>query len=460
MVLFGTNGVRGKLNELTFELAFSLCSAFVYWTEEKLKRTPKIALARDMRRTGSYYTAIATAGLTHAGAEVVDLGIATSPTAEYYVHVNKLDGLVIVTASHNPPEYNALKFVDYKGLPVSPEKGCEIEKYIEKKNTDWKRVGKTITDSSASRIHAEGILRDIHIEEEYLKKQKNVLFDPGNGTSVLVVPEVMKKLNCRLISLNSHLDGTFPGRPSEPTETNLSATLAFAKTLSNNIDLGIALDGDSDRLVLIDDKGRFVSGDKVCALGAKLIMQKKKGPIVTTVATSNVLRDVAQEYGCRTIYTKVGAPYIAEAVLDNNAIFGGEEVGGLINPEFSMAKDGPYWSAKLLELFAEEKKPLAEIIDELPEYHSAKLKTFCPHQLKQIIIDNVRNELEKNSTEIIALDGIRAEISENEWVIIRASGTEEYIRVFAESPNKEKAHSLAREYLNLVEGLLSRLKGG
>lgn len=298
-----------------------------------------------------------------------------------------------------------------------------------------------------TKISKEGF----EINDNATQKRKTLFFDPGNGTSVLVVPEVMKKLGISLISVNSHIDGRFPGRPSEPTAINLERTLNIARQME--FTYGAALDGDADRLILIDEKGNFIIGDKVCALGAMLLLQQKKGAVVTTVATSNVLRDVALENGGKIIYTKVGAPYLVEKVVNENAVFGGEEVGGLINPAFSLAKDGPYWTAKIIELL-EQKGQLSKIISNLPEYFSEKMKVHCPHQKKHGVIEKMKSILANASTELIELDGVRGELSESEWVIVRASGTEEYIRIFAEAKSQEKAHKIAIQYMKEVERCL------
>ncbi|MCX8166648.1 MAG: phosphoglucosamine mutase [Candidatus Micrarchaeota archaeon] len=460
-MLFGTNGIRGKLNELDSGLVFNVCYAFAKWTYKKTKKdSVRIAVAKDMRLTGDFYKSIAIAGLLYGEAEVIDIGITTSPTAEYYLHSKKLDGLVIITASHNPPEYNALKFVDYQGIPISPEKGLEIESEMKDIRSDWKKIRQIYQDSNANLIHANAILNDVcvNLDKNFLSMNKTVFFDPGNGTSALIIPHLMNSLNIKTISINAHLDGTFPGRMSEPTANNLKQTLEFAKSVK--YDYGIALDGDADRLIMIDEKSNFISGDKVCALGAIHTLSRKKGNVVTTVATSNVLRDVVNEYGGKLIYTKVGAPYIVEKVIETNSVFAGEEVGGLINPTFSLAKDGPYWCIKILELFQDyylKGKKFSDMVDELlPKYYNEKLKTYCKHSAKKEVMKKVINELEKETTSIIAIDGVRADLNENEWVLIRASGTEEFIRVFAEAKTQEKATSLAKNYLKLVENIISK----
>ena len=453
-MIFGTNGVRGRMDELDHELMFRICSGFARWTEKQVKRTPRIAIAKDMRITGDFYKSIAISGLLYSGAEVTDIGLASSPTAEYYTHVNHLDGLVIITASHNPPEFNAIKCVDNKGLPVSPEKGAEIEKLMDVPGAEWSSLMEVITDSNASQIHCHGILDDLEIPEQFLKKGHTALFDPGNGTGALVVPQVLRELGINMLSVNSHIDGTFPGRMSEPSAKNLEKTLGIAKGIT--FTYGIALDGDADRLVLIDEKGNFVIGDKVVALGAMLLLGKyrKKGKVVTTVATSNVLKDVAESFGCRMVYTKVGAPYIAEAMLAHKAVYGGEEVGGLINPEFSMAKDGPYWAAKILELLAEEKKPLSSLVSGLGSYFSEKLKVECRHSRKAPAMEKIRQVMAKEGYQVNAIDGVRTDLNEKEWVIVRPSGTEEFIRIFAESSTQEKARAIALKHQKMVQGIV------
>ncbi|OIO20661.1 phosphoglucosamine mutase [Candidatus Micrarchaeota archaeon CG11_big_fil_rev_8_21_14_0_20_47_5] len=446
---FGTNGIRGKFDLVNPEFALKASSAFAKWSGGKHK---KIGIGRDMRLTSPAIHSACIAGVLCAGADAVDLGMVSSPTAEVMIRHLKLDGAIIVTASHNPPEWNALKFVDKNDIAISRERGEEIEKIMKEgvKHCTYENAGEYMQYSTASIQHMSLIRRRIN-SEAIQKKKPLIIVDCGNGTANLVAPALLRELGCEVKVINGEIDGKFPGRPSEPTEANLSELIAEVK--KQKADLGIAYDGDSDRVIFICHKGNFIVGDRSFALSAKLALQKKKGTVVTTVATSNAVKDVCRQFGGTLHYTKVGAPYIAEEMFRINAVSGGEEVGGIVWPELSLAKDGFLAAVKLVEAICEKETSLLQMLNELPSYFNAKTKVEAPKGIaKAAVLGKVAKQADK-ADKITLLDGVRIDYKDS-WAIIRASGTEDYFRIFAEAKSKKEAEELMKEHREMLEALL------
>jgi phosphomannomutase/phosphoglucomutase len=444
-MLFGTNGVRGKFDLLDPELALKLAMAI-----GRYFGSGKVLVARDGRITGECLKHAVISGLESAGCEVVDLDYASAPTAEFMVKKLKADGLVIITASHNPPEWNALKVVDGKGVTISKERGEEIEKLMDNPAVEWEKVKLSTSYPNATKEHIEAIIKLMDADSIRKRKPKIVL-DCGNGMAALIAPQLFKELGCETILLNEKVDGKFPGRPSEPTEANVEELIKTVK--KTKADGGIAWDGDGDRVIFIDEKGSFIVGDKVLALCESLKLRKGNilKAVVTTVATSKVVEDVAAKYGCNTIYTKIGAPYLSEEMLRSDAVIGGEEVGGVIWPELSLAKEGFLTGAKMAEMLCEKK--LSEWVADIPEYFNEKTKIECDDEGKMKIVEEMTKYAKEKKLTVVSVDGVRINFPDS-WVIVRASGTEHYVRVFAEAKTKQKAKKLMEEYKKIAEGLL------
>ncbi|MEK6982275.1 MAG: phosphoglucosamine mutase [Candidatus Micrarchaeota archaeon] len=443
---FGTNGIRGKFDFLNEEFALKAAIAIgTYFNNGK------IVVGRDVRLTGERLNNAVLAGLTSIGCEVIDLGVVTSPTAEFMIKKLNADGLIIITASHLPPEYNALKVVDRDGVSVSRERGEDIEKLmLTNKNTNYKNVKPVLKYKNATSDHITAMIKLIGKNIEKIKSKKyKVAVDCANATMCLIAPYVLRDLlGCQIISINSQIDGTFPGRDSEPTKENIKELISIVK--ATKCDLGIAFDCDGDRVTLVDENGEFVIGDKITALSFLIKLQEKKGSVVTTVATSKATQDVAEKFGVKTIYTKVGAPYICEAVLENKCVSGGEEVGGVIWPELSLAKDGIFTAVKIIEHMALTGKKLSEAIAQVPVYYNHKIKISAKSDEKQTMLKKAKAYATKKKLKINEIDGIRVDFADS-WVIVRASGTEDYVRIFAEAKTQEKAQQLVNEYEQIVK---------
>ncbi len=439
---FGTNGVRGRFDELTPELALKLSKAIGAYFKHG-----RIVLARDARLTGECLKSAIVSGLLSVGCRVIDLDLAPAPTAEFMVKELKADGCIIITASHNPPEWNAIKVVDGNGVAVSRERGGEIEKLMEKvKQAEWNNVGTMRRNDSAIVLHIEKIMSLVDRKKITAKRPKLVL-DCGNGTAALLAPLLFRQLGADVLTINSHIDGTFPGRPSEPTEKNVRGLVSFVK--SSGSDAGIAWDGDGDRVIFVDEKGTYIIGDKVMALSTFWKLSGKKGDVVTTVATSRVVEDIAGKSGAKVKYTKIGAPYLSAEMAKGGYAIGGEEVGGVIWPEISLAKDGFLTAAKMVEKLTEKK--LSDWLKELPGYHNAKISVKADEKLKKEAVERVLGHAKKEGLDYTDVDGVRVNL-EGGWVIVRPSGTENRVRIFSEAKTEKEAKSNLEEYKKIALG--------
>ncbi len=439
---FGTNGVRGTFDKVNPQLALSLAKAIGTY----FKRG-KIIVARDGRLTGETLRSAVVSGLMAIGCDVVDIGIAPSPVAEFLIKKEKADGAIIITASHNPPEYNGIKVVDGRCVSVSRERGEEIEKLIgTTKNAEWEKVGGFCKCGDFIKEYLDEVKKTVDAEKIGKRKPK-IILDCGNGTASIVAPVLFRELGCEIAMMNQEIDGRFPGRPSEPTQENIRELLK--KVPAERADMGIAWDGDADRVVLVDEKGGYVIGDRVFALCALLKLREKKGDIVTTVATSRAIEDVAKKYNVKVRYTKIGAPYLSEEMAKGNAAIGGEEVGGIIIPEISLAKDGFSSVAKIAEALSEKK--LSEWLKEIPPYANVKEKIPADEKRKKEIVEEMRKYSKENKLDSIDIDGVRINV-DGGWVIVRASGTEDYVRIFAEAKTEEKAKQILEKYKKIALG--------
>lgn len=439
--LFGTFGVRRRANEvLTPEFASKLAAA--YGTLVK----GQVAVGGDTRTSTPMIKHAVISGLLSSGCHVIDLGILPTPSVQYAVR-NYYDGGVIITASHNPPHDNGIKFVDADGIGIRDDMEEKIENMFFDENPDrvpWDEISEVETSDIIDK-YIENVINRVDadaIKDAGLK----VVVDCGSGAACFTTPYLLRKLGCQVTTMNCQPDGFFPGRNPEPTEDNLQDLINAVKNLG--ADLGIAHDGDADRTICIDENGDFVFGDKTFALVEKYMLKENKGGlIVTTVATSQAIYDIAEEYGGEVIATRVGDLLVARALKENDGLFGGEENGGLIFPDFVYGRDAALSTAKIVEIMAKEKKSLSKLIDELPSYRSEKRKVECPDELKGEVMEKIAEvtcEFEVDTT-----DGVKI-LTEEGWVIIRPSGTEPIFRCFAEAKTEEDAKKMAEWGIKLV----------
>ncbi len=440
--LFGTFGVRRLANKvLTPEFASKLAAA--YGTLVK----GSVAVGGDPRTSTPMIKHAVISGLLSSGCKVIDLGILPTPAVQYAVR-NYYDGGVIITASHNPPHDNGIKFVDADGIGIPDEMEEKIEDMFFAENPErvsWDHIEEVETNSNIIDEYIEQVISLVDgeaIKDAGLK----VVVDCGSGAACFTTPYLLRRLGCQVITMNCQPDGFFPGRNPEPTEDNLKDLINAVKNLG--ADLGIAHDGDADRTICIDENGNFVFGDKTFALVEKyMLIENGGGLIVTTVATSSAIYDIAEEHGGEVIATRVGDLLVARKLKEKNGLFGGEENGGLIFPEFVYGRDAALTTAKIVEIMAKEKKSLSNLIDELPSYRSQKRKVECPDDLKVEVMDKIAQAT--CEYEVDTKDGVKI-FTEEGWVIIRPSGTEPIFRCFAEAKKEEDAKKMVEWGISLV----------
>ncbi len=447
--LFGTNGIRGVVGEdMTVDLALKVGKAV-----GSFLGPGRVALGRDTRTSGPMLRDAAVAGLLATGHDVVDAGVLPSPGLQYFVHRGHFAGGVIITASHNPAEFNGIKVLDARGMELSRPEEEQIEERFSAERfatADWKAVGGLTTDAGAAGAYLEGVLSRIDAAAVRVRRFR-VVVDCGNGASCGTSPALLSRLGCEVVSLNGHPDGAFPGRPPEPVRENLGSLLRQVR--DSKADLGVAHDGDADRAIFVDERGEFVFGDRSLALVAREEVARKGGAVVTPVSSSQCVEDAVRAAGGTVRYTKVGAPLVARAMYETGATFGGEENGGMIFPEHQFCRDGAMTLARVLEILARHGKPMSALLAEIPAYSNVKTSVRYPPAQRDAILARLKGLVSELRVEDI--DGIKVHYDDG-WVLVRPSGTEPIFRIFAEARTEARAGALAEEGL----ALLRRAIGG
>ncbi len=457
--LFGTNGIRGVVNkEMNCYLALDIGKAWGTLLKRTIQK-PKVAIGTDARLSNDMLKNAISAGLLATGCDVTDIGVVPTPTLQYTVREKGFDSGVIITASHNPPHFNGIKGVAADGTEFTKDIEDEIEKiYFEKKFvlSDWRNVGKVSFWNGAIDLYTKSILTVVDVNK--IKNKKfNIVLDCGNGAGSLVTPKLLEKLGCKTTYLFCEPDGTFPGHNSEPLPENLSVLIK--KVPEVKADIGVVQDGDADRAIFIDEKGTYIWGDKTLALGAKYATKENGGIAVTPVTTSTCFDDVVLNNNGKVIHTAVGSPIVARVMIKENAVFGGEENGGLIFPEMQYCRDSAMSIAKILEIMAKENKKLSELIDEIPKYEVYKTKMSCPDDKKELVMKTLAHQIKKDKKvkQVDETDGVKVYLKDG-WVLMRPSGTEPIFRVYAESKDKNKAEEIALNYKKITEYLIKKIK--
>ena len=443
MAFFGTNGVRGIANDyITPQLAIDVAKSLGTYMGSK----GTIAIGRDTRMSGEMLKSAAIAGALSAGLTVIDLGTAPVPAVQYYVR-DHADAGIMITASHNPREYNGIKLIAGDGSEFSREGESEVEKiYYSKQfvSANWDKTGDLRTANDANEYYIQGVID--HVDAENIRdKRLKVVADTGCGAGSVTLPFMLQRLGCEVITINAQLDGTFPWRNPEPTPDVLTELADIVRT--TGADMGVAQDGDADRAVFVDENGDFIDEEVLLAMMAKYILSREKGVIVTPVSSSQRMADIAEEAGVELIWTAVGSINVARKMMETNAVFGGEGNGGLIFPKHQYCRDGGMACAELLEIIAAG-TTLSEFAKSVPEYFNSKTKTVCK-DLKATM-ECVTAAVLMGTEKVDTTDGVKIWYDDG-WVLIRPSGTEPIVRIFAESKTKAKAEELMLEGLELVE---------
>jgi phosphomannomutase/phosphoglucomutase len=439
--LFGTNGIRGVVGEtITSEFAFRIGSSVA-----SLYKNKGILLGRDGRTSSQMIAEGAVAGILAQGNSVEDCGTITTPGLQFLAKSSASPGLVI-TASHNPPEYNGFKVVDSDGIEIPRQKEERIERLVVK--DQWK-VSKTPGQREQRTLALEPYLASVrtHVKAKLANPLK-VLVDTGNGVSSLTTPVLLRSLGCRVVTINDNIDGRFPGRTSEPRPENLgplSELVRFEKAA-----FGVAHDGDGDRAVFVDETGVVHSGDNSLTLIADEILKKNpRGKVVTPVNSSMSVTEVARKRKGRMILTKVGSIHVARTMVRERAILGGEENGGIFYAPHQPVRDGTMATVLILNSILENRMPLSKLMARLPRFFMAKDKRKCPDAKKNDAMKRIRQRLGERVTSTI--DGVRVDIKGRGWFLVRPSGTEPLIRIYVEGKTENDLRRLLDEFRPLFD---------
>lgn len=437
MKMFGTNGIRGIANDyLNCNMLVKIGMSIAH-----ILGPGPIAIAMDTRTSSDMIRSAVSAGIMSMGCDIHNLGMVPTPALQYYVktHLNVTAG-VMITASHNPPEFNGVKCVSGDGTECSPEEEHAIEDAFDQdlKTVLWDKIGSETVVNNAGEEYINAILSRTDVE--LIRNAKlTVCIDCSNGAASFTTPLLLKRLGVKVIALNSCPDGMFPGHYSEPIESNLSEIKKVV--VDTNADMGAAHDGDADRCIFITDKGRYLTGDYSLALLSKDAVQNSKGKkiAVTTVATSSMVSDAVKSAGGTTELTAVGSPIVARKMIQNGGIIGGEDNGGIIFADHQYCRDGAMAIVRTLEIIARNGSLDAQV-NQLPEYYTIKHVLSCEDRFKQKMLQEMKSN--HSNENINSTDGVRIDYNDG-WVIMRPSGTEPKFRITSESKDRKTAEERA-----------------
>tara|TARA_B100000029_G_C17609532_1_gene968977 strand:+ start:4504 stop:5871 length:1368 start_codon:yes stop_codon:yes gene_type:complete len=448
--LFGTNGIRfipGKEYGLDFIVNMGLSIGTFF-------DKPDIIVGFDGRNSSPSISRAISAGLMESGKNVISAGMVPTPALQL-ITKNSYDGGVMITASHNPSEYNGIKVISSNGIEVSRSEEKIIENiYFQQKynRQNWENVGKISSDTSSINNYIHSVIQNV--DSSSIKNRKlKIVIDSGNGTQALAAPLISESLGCEVITVNNHIDGTFSGRGGEPTPDTLK--FLSQSVVENNADIGVGFDGDGDRSIFCDEKGIVFWGDKSGTLVSEHLINKGiKSPIVTTIATSLIIEKVASKYNVNVHRTKVGSVDVSHKMLELDSKFGFEENGGCLYSPHVAVRDGGMGTALMLELLSFSDTTLSENLSTLPNFYQSKTKFSCPIDSRESIIHDIASSI---SEEIDQTDGLKIHWSENSWSLIRPSGTEPIIRLFSESDSQSHLDAIMTKCSTLVNDLIKNL---
>ena len=445
---FGTNGIRGVFSDdFTLEFVHDMTLAIGTYFEKG-----PVLIGYDGRDSSPIICKVVSAALNSMGIDCNVAGIVPTPCLEFAVKTLGYSGGIMITASHNPPQYNGIKPAANDGVEISRDDELIIEDIYLQKNwiKNCTKFGTTGKEERAIDVYVKGIISQVD-STLVESKQFKVILDLGNGAQAVSAPDFCKMLQCDTLLINQNIDGSFPGRGSEPTPQNLSEL--SESVIKNNADVGIAFDGDGDRSIFCDNKGNILTGDKSALVLIRHILKKNPNSLIVTCLNSGSNTEVlADQFNSKVIRTKVGSVEVSRKMVPTNALIGFEENGGFMYGKHNQVRDGCMTLALMLELLATSEKSLYENITSLPPSFTTKDKVVCPSENVPKLISSLKNEFPNSDT----TDGIKITIDPKNWVMIRPSGTEPIVRVYAESENSEKLNELISEYVQKVKSIITR----
>jgi len=449
-VMFGTSGIRRVFqnyseSDVMFTPQMALDVGLALGTY--LKGKGIIVIGKDIRTSALPIEYALISGIVSTGCSVKAVGIVSTSTLAMSLKSLRAVAGVMITASHNTPEYIGLKIWNPSGMGYTPDQETEIERIYNEKEfieIEWDEIGRITHESDINDIHILDITSRVKFDGSVL----NVIVDPGNGASCEIVPRLLSAYNVKIMTINAQMDGKFPGRNSEPNKENLIQLSKFIKS-SDKESIGIALDGDADRVIFLDEDGEIVDPIRLLTLMAKNYLERYKGTkiseenmkVVTAINSSSLIEDVLNPLGCEVIRTEVGDIKVAIAIKEHGGFVGGETSGTYIWPSTHLGPDAIVTIAKVLRMIVEKGIPLKDLLKEIPKYPfyetKIRLKKDIPftEDINKKIIEEMTETLDalgKKITNINKMDGVRLDYNDG-WILIRRSGTSPYLRLTGES---------------------------
>tara|TARA_B100000965_G_scaffold371665_1_gene360808 strand:+ start:900 stop:2279 length:1380 start_codon:yes stop_codon:yes gene_type:complete len=449
------SGIRGTLKGdkdscLTLDVIKKFTSSFIQHLKNiNNNKYISIAVGRDGRVSGKKICETICQVSCNMGIKIIDLGYSTTPSVEVFIEQENLDGGIMISASHNGIEWNALKLFNSKGEFISKEDFDSINSIIEKNSfnhEDVKSVGKVITNSHSIEQHIELILSNKLVNINKIKNAKfRIVVDGINSTGGIAVPYLLETLNVDVVKLNCEPDGNFIHDP-EPLEKNLVEL--SRSVVKHNADLGIAVDPDVDRLAFIDEKGTYFGEEYTLIACADYVLNNNPGPTVSNLSSTKALRELTEIKGCNYFYSAVGEVNVVEMMKSKNAVIGGEGNGGVIFPSIHYGRDALIGIVLFLSHLVEKKCSVSNLRKQYPSYYMAKKKL----DIKNVSFKKIFNKLkiEFADSEIIEIDGLKIIFKDSSWVHLRKSNTEDIIRIYSEADSVLKANKIANEVINLI----------
>lgn len=451
-LMVSVSGVRGRVGEsLTPLIVTRFAAAFAGWLRERSER-PRVVVARDSRTSGPIFEDAAAAALQAVGCDVIRAGLVPTPTALHAIRHHKADGGIIVTASHNPVEWNALKFASHESMFLDAEQAPAMRAYLADRPVPWAtwdNVGRATVDPDAADRHRQAVLGIPYLNREALVRRRfRVVLDCVRGAGGVVLPALLRDLGCDVIGMDLEPDGRFPRTP-EPVAENLGGL--EKKVRECGADVGMATDPDADRLSLVSEQGRAIGEDLTLALAAQLVLRHRPGTVVTNLSTSRILDDVAAEAGARLERAPVGEINVARAMQRAGAVIGGEGNGGVILPDVHLTRDAAVAAALVLQALLEADSMLSALAGRWGPYVIVKDK--LPRQTGPVEAAYGVLETRLGAPEVDRRDGLRLSWpAARKWVHLRPSGTEPIFRIIAEAPTLEGANELVMQARQALGG--------
>lgn len=411
-----------------------------------------VVVGRDSRVSGPFILDIVKGCLVATGCRVIEIGIVPTPTVQMAVEYHKAAGGIAITASHNPIQWNGLKFMDADGRFLSPARAEEVFKMADESTfslKEWGELGSLLTDDQANQRHIESIKELSYIDVEALReRQFKVAVDTVNGAGGVIIPQLLEELGCHVFAVNQEPDGKFAHTP-EPLPENLTQLSDEVK--ANKADIGFAIDPDVDRCAIVDNEGQPIGEEYTLVMAVKLLFSKKIGRMAINMSTSRASEDIAKYYNGMVVRSKVGEINVAEKMKEIDAFIGGEGNGGVILPELHTGRDAPVAVALTLQHLLEFGGTLRELFLSLPQYTIVKQKVNIEGLNPDEVIENLAEKYKNEKINL--LDGLKIDFPES-WVHLRKSNTEPIVRVIAEAHTEQEARELADKFMDEIKSIL------